>query len=125
VVRLAALAEAVGAVAAAPVVAAVRAAVAAAAREAGVAEAVVAVAEVAVQAEVVDLAEAVDRAVVVEVVEAVAAAGAPAAERLLLLNPLARAPELLVSLINSICSAGPGFLLAGVSHRSLIFSIHP
>jgi hypothetical protein len=106
VVRLAALAEAVGAVAAAPVVAAVRAAVAAAAREAGV-------------------AEAVDRAVVVEVVEAVAAAGAPAAERLLLLNPLARAPELLVSLINSICSAGPGFLLAGVSHRSLIFSIHP
>ena len=105
--------------AAAQVVAAVRAAVAEAAREAGVAEAVVAV---AVQAEVVDLAEAVDRAVVVE---AVAAAGAPAAERLLLLNPLARAPELLVSLINSICSAGPGFLLAGVSHRSLIFSIHP
>jgi len=106
-------------VAAAQVVAAVRAAVAEAAREAGVAEAVVAV---AVQAEVVDLAEAVDRAVVVE---AVAAAGALAAERLLLLNPQARAPELLVSLINSICSAGPRLLLVGISHRSLIFSIHP
>ena len=53
------------------------------------------------------------------------AAGALAAERLLLLNPQARAPELLVSLINSICSAGPRLLLVGISHRSLIFSIHP
>lgn len=107
-----------GAEAGAPVVAAVRAAVAEAAREAGVAEAVAEVA-VAVQAEAVGLGA------VGEVVEVAAAAGALAAEHLLLPNRQARAPELLGKVIKPSRSAGPRLLLVGISHRSLIFSMHP
>jgi hypothetical protein len=120
VVRPAALTEAAGAEAEAPVVAEVRAVVAEAAREAGAAEAEVAeaVAEVAVAVQ----AEAVDRAAVVE---AAAAAAALAAERRLLQNRQARAPELLTKVIKPNRPAGPRLLLVGISHRSLIFSIHP
>jgi hypothetical protein len=93
------------------VVAAVRAAVAEAAREAEVAEAVgEAAVAVAVQAEAVDLA------VVVEVAAAAAAAGALAAEHLLLPNRQARAPELLVKVVDPRGSTGSRLLLVGISH---------
>ena len=84
------------------------AAVAEAAWEAEVGEAAAAVAaEAAIQAEAVDLAV---------VVEAVEAAGAKAAEHHFLPNRQARAPELLVKVINPICSAGPRLLLVGIPH---------
>ena len=106
--------EVVGAEAEAPVAAAVRAVVAEAARDPGAAEAEVA--EAVAEAAVAVQAEAVDRAVVV------AAAAALAAERRLLLNRQARAPD---EVINPSRSAAPRLLLVGISHRSLIFSIHP
>jgi hypothetical protein len=108
-------------VAGARVAAAVLAAVAEAARAVGVAEAAEVVAEAAVAVAVQVQAEAVARAVVVEVA---AAAGALAAERRLLPNRQARAPELLKKFISPNCSAGPRLLLVGTSHSSLVFSIH-